>query len=199
MRYFGMIPSGNNPDDKIFDTELPSIPDKYRIPRCPDVMNQGQAPICAAISVASIMEWQSEVRGVNNGKGKTYDAYQIYGLREDKHIEGMIPRDAFNKVKTIGVNGDKIEGYAKLGGVLAAKSAILTNGPVMIGTAAYNDDRFWIPNGSLMGGHATILVGWDKDGFVLQNSWGTQYADGGRINFPYEDWKYILEAWTVFL
>lgn len=201
IRSFGMIPSGEDKRDHIFSSSVDakSIPDSYEIPNIPEVMNQGSAPICAAISIASIMEWQSMAKSPSN-RGKVYDAFQIYNLRHDKKMEGMIPREALREVKKTGVNGDKIEGFAKVENIDIAKMAILCNGPLMIGTKAYEDPvYFWRPSGELMGGHAVVLVGWDTDGFTLQNSWGREYGRGGRITFPYEDWNKILEAWTVII
>lgn len=201
VRSYGMIPSGSDKRDYQFSSSVDakSIPDQYEIPNVPEVMNQGSAPICAAICIASIMEWQSMAKDKDN-KGKVYDAYQIFNLREDKKMQGMIPRQALKAVKNVGVNGDRIGSFAKVGNMDIAKMAILCNGPLMIGTEAYDDPlRFWKPKGKVLGGHATILVGWDKDGFTLQNSWGYEYGNGGRITFPYEDWNNILEAWTIII
>lgn len=200
-RVFGMIPSGTDKRDYQFSSsaDVKSIPDEYEIPNIPDVMNQGSDPICAALCIASIMEWQSMARDKEN-RGKVYDAYQIYNLREDKKMQGMIPRQALKAVKKVGVNGDYINAFARVGAMDTAKMAILCNGPLMIGTEAYDDPvEFWKPKGELLGGHAVILVGWDKDGFTLQNSWGYEYGNRGRVTFPYEDWNKILEAWTVII
>lgn len=196
MRTFGAFPTGKLPEDKSFDMSLSSIPDKFELANLPYVMNQGSSPICAAISIASIMEWQDMAR-TGDKRGKVYDAFQIYKLREDPKMEGMVPRDALNKMRSVGVNGDKINGFYFVGSVRLAQASIMTNGPMMLCTRAYDHDEFWKPHGKLMGGHATILVGWDKDGFILQNSWGSGYANGGRISFPFEDWQYALEGWTI--
>lgn len=196
MRTFGAFPTGQLPEDKVFNLNLPSIPEEFELANPPYVLNQGSSPICAAISIASIMEWQDMAR-TGDKRGKTYDAFQIYKLREDPKMDGMIPRDALKKVKSVGVNGDRIRGFYFVGSVRLAQASIMTNGPMMLCTRAYNGDEFWKPSGQMLGGHATILIGWDRKGFILQNSWGTGYGSGGRIMFPFEDWKYALEGWTI--
>lgn len=195
-RTFGAFPTGKKPEDKMFNIQLPSIPKEFKLEKLPYVMNQGSSPICAAISIGSIMEWQDMAKTGDN-RGKTYDAFQIYKLREDPAMEGMVPRDALTKVKSIGVNGDQIKGFYFVDSVELAKASIMTNGPMMLCTRAYDHDEFWKPSGAMLGGHATILVGWEDDGFILQNSWGTSYANAGRIKFPFEDWKFVLEGWTI--
>lgn len=199
-RAFGMIPSGEDPRDIVYQGQhvgMAAIPDSYELPNKPLVMDQGSAPICAAISIASILEWQNMAK-TSSSRGKVYDAYQIYNMREDKEMQGMVPRDALNKVKKLGVNGDKIDEFARVTNYDMLKMSVLCNGPVMIGTNAYEDPTyFWRPTKNLLGGHAVIVVGWDEEGYILQNSWGTGYGYGGRITMPYSDQRYILEAWTI--
>lgn len=202
IRSFGMIPSGEDPKDHIYSGThigMPSIPKEYEIPNKPMVLDQGSSPICAAISIASIMEWQSMAKDPNN-KGKAYDPFQIYNMREDKTVDGMIPRQALSAVKKNGVKGDHIEEFARVTNYDMIKMGIICNGPVMIGMAAYEDPTyFWKPVGKQLGGHAVVLVGWNEEGYVLQNSWGVEYGRGGRVIMPFEDEKYILETWTVVM
>lgn len=196
IRTFGAFPTGQKPEDKVFDVKLPSIPAEFKLSTPPSVMNQGSKPICAAMSIAGMMGWQ-EMAKQGGTSCKIPDPLSIYGLREDKKMDGMVPRDALSKVKEIGVDGKRIKGYYFVGSIDLAKASIMTNGPMMLCTLAYDNTYFWRPSGNTVGGHATILVGWDREGFILQNSWGVEYANGGRIKFPFEDWKYVLEGWTI--
>jgi hypothetical protein len=51
-----------------------------------------------------------------------------------------------------------------------------------------------------VGGHAFALVGYNTDGFVVQNSWGTTWGNRGFAVLPYEDWvKYGTDAWVCAL
>jgi hypothetical protein len=47
------------------------------------------------------------------------------------------------------------------------------------------------------GGHAFAIVGYDADGFWLQNSWGPGWGKGGFGRLYYDDWlQYGLDAWV---
>ncbi len=50
------------------------------------------------------------------------------------------------------------------------------------------------------GGHAFALVGYNERGFVLQNSWGTDWGASGFAVLSYEDWiTNGTDAWAVAL
>jgi hypothetical protein len=46
-------------------------------------------------------------------------------------------------------------------------------------------------------GHAIAIVGYTPEGFIIQNSWGTAWGDGGFALLPYED--YMLHATDVWV
>lgn len=46
-------------------------------------------------------------------------------------------------------------------------------------------------------GHAVALVGYTRDGFIAQNSWGSSWGAGGFALLPYED--YMLHATDVWV
>lgn len=51
---------------------------------------------------------------------------------------------------------------------------------------------------SLEDGHAFALVGFNAQGFVLQNSWGTDFGMGGFAVLGYADWlANAMDAWVV--
>jgi len=55
-------------------------------------------------------------------------------------------------------------------------------------------------NKNIDGGHAFAIVGYNKDGFWVQNSWGTQWGKRGLALWTYEDWvQNISDAWAVRL
>lgn len=47
------------------------------------------------------------------------------------------------------------------------------------------------------GGHAIAIVGYAEQGFIIQNSWGTSWGNGGFALLPYED--YMLHATDVWV
>lgn len=51
-----------------------------------------------------------------------------------------------------------------------------------------------------LGGHAFALVGFNRIGFVVQNSWGLVWGNCGFGVMPYEEWvKYGTDAWIAAL
>lgn len=45
------------------------------------------------------------------------------------------------------------------------------------------------------GSHMMLIIGWNELGFIIQNSWGTDWGDNGLALLPYD--YYINEAWGV--
>ena len=49
-----------------------------------------------------------------------------------------------------------------------------------------------------LGGHAFALVGYNEVGFLVQNSWGADWGNGGFATLPYEDWlDSAYDAWVT--
>ncbi|NJM29462.1 MAG: C1 family peptidase [Rhizobiales bacterium] len=56
------------------------------------------------------------------------------------------------------------------------------------------------PGGRESGGHAFALVGYTRDGFIVQNSWGRDWGSNGFALLTYEDWiKHGYDAWVAAL
>jgi len=50
------------------------------------------------------------------------------------------------------------------------------------------------------GGHAFVIVGYTRDGFIIQNSWGTTWGTGGLALLTYEDWtENAMDCWVAQL
>ena len=48
------------------------------------------------------------------------------------------------------------------------------------------------------GGHAFALVGFNRDGFVIQNSWGAKWGAGGFAVISYADWLvHAMDVWVA--
>ncbi len=48
------------------------------------------------------------------------------------------------------------------------------------------------------GGHAVAVVGYTKDGFIVQNSWGSGWGNKGFALLTYEDWMlHASDCWVV--
>jgi pimeloyl-ACP methyl ester carboxylesterase len=54
--------------------------------------------------------------------------------------------------------------------------------------------------GEKLGGHAFAIVGYNTDGFWVQNSWGEEWGTGGVALWRYEDWlENAKDAWVLRL
>lgn len=52
----------------------------------------------------------------------------------------------------------------------------------------------------LIGGHAFAIVGYDDAGFLVLNSWGPKWGDGGVAHWSYLDWAAtVMDAWVLQL
>lgn len=52
----------------------------------------------------------------------------------------------------------------------------------------------------MIGGHAFAIVGYDANGFWIQNSWGPEWGKRGLAHWSYEDWQdNVRDAWVVRL
>jgi hypothetical protein len=50
------------------------------------------------------------------------------------------------------------------------------------------------------GGHAFVIVGYNSDGFIIQNSWGTGWGTRGLALLHYEDWtENAMDCWVAQL
>lgn len=168
------------------------------------ITNQGNTNMCVCHSVAAWLNWNMDIRRKTPKKDYNINLSQIYSAREDKKNDnGMTIKEALSFLKTKGVTTNvgniKTNRFAIIGSEIVAKQCIVTNGPILVALPAYNDsryDEFW--NGSdFGGGHCVALVGYDKDGFILRNSWGTSYGRQGYSHLSYSDFNKIYEAWTI--
>lgn len=58
----------------------------------------------------------------------------------------------------------------------------------------------WRASDAPEGGHAFVLVGYERDGFIVQNSWGTGWGSGGFALLGYDDWLvHRMDAWVCQL
>jgi hypothetical protein len=50
------------------------------------------------------------------------------------------------------------------------------------------------------GAHAFAIVGYTREGFIIQNSWDTNWGTGGRAVLSYEDWtENAMDCWVAQL
>jgi hypothetical protein len=204
---YGFVPSKMDGTEHEFkEAKGFEIPSKYSYKKyLPDVINQGNKPICVPCSVSAYINWNKNLLNGDNTHDNKVDLNQIFDSRTNDSNDGMSFKDAFKFLRHDGVNTEsgiyKIGRYAKVCSEIALKQAILMNGPCVGGLPVYNSQKykFWIKNPytDFEGGHAISIVGYNEDGFILRNSWGKIYGDKGYSTIPYDEFNNFMELWTI--
>lgn len=204
---YGFVPSKMDGTEFEFDKiENMDIPESYSYKKyLPKVINQGNKPICVPCSISSYINWNMNLETGDNKFDNNINLLQIFNSRTNKSNDGMSFKDAFKYLKHDGVETDngiyRIGRYAKIGSEIPLKQAIIMNGPCVGGLPVYdsNVSDFWTryPGLDFQGGHAIAIVGYNKDGFIIRNSWGEYYGDKGYSVLPYEDFDNFTEIWTI--
>jgi len=90
---------------------------------------------------------------------------RVYELAEEAFAKEDVLKSAASNT---------IESYAKLKTIDDIKFAIMNYGPVLAAVEWYSGNKVkegkLIQDGNKSGGHAIMLYGWNKDGFLMQNS-----------------------------
>ena len=115
-----------------------------------------------------------------------------YGLIEDKkNISEECYTEALNH---------RIKGYARVYEKDDLKRCLLRNGPCLIGFPVYNNTtRMWKKkeHEQMKGGHAMTVIGYNREGFIIRNSWGSGWGLNGYCIYPYGHWGSHWEIWTT--
>lgn len=97
---------------------------------------------------------------------------------------------------------NRITNYCSLYKKNDMKLWLMTKGPIVFSVKWY--ENYWLTvNNELhfdeksepSGCHCMVIYGWNKEGWLFQNSWGNTWGDGGRAVYPYD--ATIREAWGI--
>lgn len=186
---------------------------------CRPIRNQGSQGSCAAMAGSAM----KEAHEYSDYQLREYLSPQyIYNLRANKPSEGMYMRDLMKILTSNGVCREvtypymstgpittamnteaakfKIKGYAASSTIDGLKLALYTNGPAVIAFPVYNyGTEFWYQKvgETMKGGHAVTVVGYNEIGFIIRNSWGTDWGNAGYTVFPYAHWGKQWEVWST--
>jgi hypothetical protein len=94
----------------------------------------------------------------------------------------------------------RITEYCALSTEEDIKMALYNNLPVIMVMPWYSDIR--VTNGIMFtecankrGYHCMVIYGWDENGWKVQNSWGNDWGDNGRVIIPYH--IRLTEKWSI--
>lgn len=209
---FGYKPSKIDGNEIIIDDVLDNmnIPNEYSyVDFLPNVHDQGNNQTCVPHSISAFVDWYNGVNSIN----KDMSIDWVYDCREDKDADGMSLKEALKYIRKVGyisnkeynvIKGGKspkmehIDMYGMLKSEFAMKRSILVNGPFVMALPVYDSNRidFWNGN-NFEGGHAVACVGYDEQGLIIRNSWGSLWGSGGYCNLPYSDLYKMYEAWAL--
>lgn len=227
MESFSALQSPEDPRDFKAEEIFPSgldIPNTYD-PRknLLPVRNQGSQGSCVAESTASV----KEIHEKRNTGFEDYMSPQfVYNHRVNYPGEGMYPRDSMSIIYKRGIlpeedypygriqlpadisqeqlekaSNYKVKGYAYIRDIYTLKAAILKTGGALITFPVFpTRPEFWRKSNEgavASGGHAVSVVGWTTDGFIIRNSWGSEFGDNGYVIYPYSEWGAHGECWAL--
>ena len=205
---YGFIPSKmDGTEVKFKEIKDFEIPEEYSYKKyLPDVINQGNKPICVPCSLSAYINWSINTDTGENKVDNEVDLNEIYDSRTTDGNDGMTFKDALKFLKHEGVETkdgvETIDRYAMVGAVITLKQALILNGPCVGALPVYNSYSydFWnkMAGDNLEGGHAVSIVGYNKEGFIIRNSWGKGYGDNGYSLMSYDDFGAFMEIWTIY-
>lgn len=143
------------------------------------VCKQSLWPQLAEPGPTAKQDWWDD--GVRRPLGAYYrvDAHSVVDMQVALNETGVLLGSAL-------AHDGWYDGYTRKGGKKAAPNGIWT---IPYPWKAGPDD-----------GHAFAIVGYDEDGFIVQNSWGNGWGTRGLAILTYEDWiKHGYDCWVAQL
>lgn len=203
---FGLKKSKLDGSEKIYGSELSALlPPEYSYKNfLPKVVNQGVNPICVPCSLSTYVNWKMNLADGSKTDNKM-DYFSLYKSKTTDG-EGMSFKEALSYVANSGVKTEKgifkIKDYALVKNIAALRKAIVSNGPCIGGLPVYDSGNaaFWkseFGDSGFLGYHAISIVGYNKKGFILRNSWGNSYGEKGYTILPYDEFNQFIEIWTI--
>ena len=190
---YGFIESEFDPRDLEFtkdeDIRSEELPNSYDYSKFMDlkIKDQGNTSTCVPTSISTMLEGMD--------MNIDWNINDVYNRRPEPKGDGMQIRDALKILKNDSNN--KYLKYYRLRSWLQIKWSLIANGPCVLALPVRStNNEFWRGNEDL-GGHAVCCVGYDEDGFIIQNSWGSSWGFGGLTKLPYDQMNYVIEAWGI--
>lgn len=192
--------------DKLYGARQLSMPIEYDYTNhslpLKKVKDQGNTYKCVVYSLSYVLETLEYFK--DNNMNSTLIMTPIYNARSNRPGNGMQIKEALEYIKRRGYsfkNGkeDYIIEYGMSKNIDSIKKSLIINGPMIFGLPVHSmtNTDFW--NGyEDYGGHAIACVGYNDEGFILLNSWGSSYGIKGTSILPYDEAnRKIMEAWAI--
>jgi hypothetical protein len=208
---------------------------------CRPVRDQGKRPCCASFVGTSMREIHAKREDPSFDEDLSPEF--LYYHRTNSPSIGFYARDLFQVMKTVGVCAEKdypyrqdelaprpskkiyelaaeykIDNYARITTKIGLQKAIYELSACYILLPLKSKSRhFWRGSGETTTNHSVCLVGYNKKGFIVKNSWGDRgvkqrktahdkltiddgidfSTDSDKVILLYSEFDLILEAWTI--
>ena len=130
-------------------------------------------------ALQNVLKWGDVINEKFDYNVEVPEAVELF----EKHCFDLAP-DAYN---------NRISEYYWLDGEQEIKTHLMKYGPVLISCYWYKDytmnKKTYVmehQSDEVSGHHAMVIYGWNKNGWKIQNSWGTYWGHKGRAIFPYD-------------
>lgn len=197
-------------------SESKEYPEEYEIPRNATIKDQGDVGACVACTCAEIAEAifgkeMSEAWAYGKLRGETDNFSGMYTARtlDMWKSKGFVPLSDFGILKEMPEikalvdkfpNLDEVAKKYKIGGYAAINYAMESKRDAAVKEALMRNDIGLVAVASDYFGtsHCIRLTGWNdkKNTYKFQNSWGTEYGEGGYAEIPKKDIDYIYAVFT---
>ena len=193
------------------------IPDEFIISELPKVKNQGSVNSCCACAAAEILEIlnlrefdehvvfsEGYIYGrCRSPQGKYKGMYPDL-LVEELRKKGSVPTTIYNKcyempeMQELLNNNPNISKLDELAEKYRLKAYVAFLGKkyaeMKEALYIYDTPLFAVCEDYFRESHAIIIVGYTKNGFIIQNSWGEKWGNKGRKEIPFDavDYAYLF-------
>jgi len=165
--------------------------------------DQGSSSMCVAYSWLHFLEDGPVVQNYFHDRPKPllepsrfYKECQLRDPWQGEQYNGTSVRAGALILKDLGI----INEYRWASSVNEIKHALLTIGPMVVGTKWYsnmmktNNKGFLDITGNDMGGHAYVINGVDikNNFFQIKNSWGQSWGNGGTAKISFSDFEKLF-------
>lgn len=203
---------------KICTIKDEDVPTSYKIKNIPRVLDQGMVGSCVAHGLAENLQAN---HFKNTGEMLDLSVLEIYGLWRGDQFDnesGMYIQTALNEGRKIGTIPRRLapenievpdaikkakeyqekypDAFAfKIGSYFEIRK--ITKFEINLKKAIMQFDLPVVvvrSTGSML--HCEIAIGWDEEGIILQNSWGTEWGNSGLHHYKA---KSIKEAYVVIM
>jgi len=176
---------------------------------------RGKRPLADEVSAAMLYVM---ARRYDEWPGEEYDGSSARGAMKGWHKHGVCARRLWNDSKRdVELTADRaadaigrpLGAYFRVNHLdLVAMHAAISEVGILYATATVHSGWLGIGRGDrdipysseFAGGHAFAIVGYDREGFWIQNSWGEDWGSGGLARLGYADWlENGTDVWVAAL